>query len=486
MNVEKPKRDYTRASTDYNILWNGLNWSEIEITVSKLQSQIAKAVERGRYNLVKKLQYLLTNSFYAKLLAVKRVTTNKGKRTPGIDGVLWTTSAMKYEAALSLMNKGYKPQPLKRTYIKKSNSNKKRPLGIPTMYDRAMQALHLLSLDPVAETILDQRSFGFRKFRSTKDAGQYLFLILRQKTSAKWILEGDIKSCFDQISHRWLQENISMDKEILNKFLKSGYVYQKQLFKTVSGTVQGGIISPTYANLTLNGLGDLIRNKYWRTPTGLVRSYGNKHKVHIVIYADDFVVTADSKEILDEIKGMIERFLMERGLELSKEKTIITHIDKGFDFLGWNFRKYNNKMLITTPTKNSVKKVKAKLKETVKDHIGHKQDVLIIKLNQIITGWCNYHKHVCAKKVFSYIDHYINQILRKWAWKRHPNKSASWMKNRYFVRVKNRDWIFKSEINQLKFAASFKIKRHILIRLNTNPYFPEHREYYLKRRLANS
>lgn len=485
MNVEKPKRACTRASIDYNILWNGLNWSEIELVVSKLQSRIAKAVERGRNNLAKKLQYLLTNSFYAKLLAVKRVTTNKGKRTPGIDGEFWTTSAKKYEAALSLTKKNYKPSPLKRTYINKANSKKKRPLGIPTMYDRAMQALYLLSLDPVSETTLDSRSFGFRKYRSTKDAGKYLFNILCQKTAPKWILEGDIKSCFDKISHAWLQENIFMDKVILKKFLKSGYVYHNQLFKTLSGTVQGGIISPTYANLTLNGLGNLLRKKYWRTPTGLIRKIANKRRVHIVIYADDFVVTADSKETLVEIRIMIEEFLLERGLELSEEKTVITHIDEGFDFLGWNFRKYNNK-LIVMPSQNSVKKVKVKLKEIVRVHIGHKQHLLITRLNQIITGWCNYHKHVCAKKAFSDIDHYINQLLRKWAIRRHPNKSFKWRKDRYFVRIDHRDWIFKSETNRLKFAASFKIKRHQLIRLNMNPYFPEHREYYLNRRFANS
>ncbi|MDA3847285.1 MAG: group II intron reverse transcriptase/maturase [Vallitaleaceae bacterium] len=485
MNAEKPKRACARASTDYDILWDGLNWSEVELVVNKLQSRIAKAVERGRYNLVKKLQYLLTNSFYAKLLAVKRVTTNKGKRTPGIDSELWTSSAMKYKAALRLSNKGYKPLPLKRNYIKKSNRKTKRPLGIPTMYDRAMQALSLLSLDPVSETILDPKSFGFRKYRSTKDAGKYLFDILCQKTAPKWVLEGDIKACFDEISHAWLQDNIFMDKEVLKKFLKSGYVYKNQLFKTKSGTVQGGIISPTYANLTLNGLGDLIRKRYWRTATGLIRQTANKHRVHIVIYADDFVVTADNKETLVEIRAMIKEFLAERGLELSKEKTVITHIDEGFDFLGWNFRKYNNK-LIVMPSLNSVKKVKATLKETVRVHIGHRQELLIIRLNQIITGWCNYHKHVCAKKAFNDIDHYINQLLRKWTIRRHPNKSFKWRKDRYFVRINNRDWIFKSETNQLKFAASSKIKRHVLIRMTTNPYFPEDREYYLNRRLANS
>ena len=276
-----------------------------------------------------------------------------------------------------------------------------------------------------------------------------------------------------------------MDKNILKKFLKSGYVYQNKLFPTKSGVGQGGVISPTIANLTLNGLGDLIREKYWKSPKGLVRMRHNTHKVHIIIYADDFVVTADNKETLEEIKILIEEFIAKRGLELSKEKTVTTHIDKGFNFLGWNFRKYNNKLVIK-PSKQSVKKTEAKIKETIIKHNGHKQDLLIIRLNQIITGWCNYHRHICAKETFNDLDRYIFERLWKWARRRHPNKSKGWIKKRYFTRIKHRDWIFKSETNQLKFATSFKIKRHTMIRLDNNPYFPEHCEYYSKRRLAKS
>ena len=484
MNVGKPKRASTRASTNYNILWNGLNWPEIEQTVNKLQSRIAKAVERGRYNLVKKLQYLLTNSFTAKLLAVRKVTTNKGKRTPGIDGVILVSPSSKYEMATNMTNKDYRPLPLKRTYINKPNG-KKRPLGIPTIKDRAMQALHQLGLDPIAETVLDECSFGFRKYRGTKDACEYLFKLLSRKNSPKWILEGDIKGMFDNISHGWIQQNIPINKEILRKFLKSGYIYQNKLFKTKSGVVQGGVISPTIANLTMNGLGNLIREKYWKSPTGLIRLNCNKAKVHIVIYADDFIVTADEKETLEDVKTLIEDFLAQRGLQLSKEKTVVTHIDHGFDFLGWNFRRYNEKLIIK-PSKISIKRVKANIKEIITKHIGHTQDLLITRLNQVITGWCNYHKHNCAKETFSDIDKYIFECLWHWAKRRHPKKSAGWKKERYFTRVKNRDWVFKSETNQLKYAAYFKIKRYAMIRFNSNPYFPENRGYYLKRRLAKA
>lgn len=480
MKVGKPKRDNSRASADYTKLWNSLNWTIIENVVNKLQLRIAKAIVRGRINLVKKLQYLLTKSFYARLIAVKRATSNKGKKTPGVDGEVWLTSSCKYKGALKLSNKGYKALPLKRTFINKANG-KKRPLGIPTIYDRAMQALYLLSLDPVAETVLDKTSFGFRRFRSCKDASSYLFLLLCQKTSSKWVLEGDIKGCFDNISHKWLQENVVMENKILHQFLKSGYIYSNKLYPTVSGSPQGGIISPTYANLTLNGLGDMLRNKYWKSKTGSVHRRHNKNKVNITVYADDFIVTANSKELLVEIKMMIEVFLKERGLQLSVEKTVITHIKEGFDFLGWNFRKYKDKLIIKPSTK-SVKKIIVKLRETIKTNLMQKQEILITRLNQIIRGWCNYHKHTCAKKTFQVLDKHVFDLLWRWAKRRHPMKSKSWRKDKYFVRIKHRDWIFKSEVNQLKFASDTKIERHVLIRLDANPYLKEYDEYYLKKK----
>lgn len=480
MNVEMPKREYTRASTDYDYLWNNLNWELIESKVSKLQSRIAKAVEQGRYNLAKKLQYLLTNSFYAKLLATKKVTTNKGKNTPGIDGAILSTPDSKYKNALSLTNKGYKPVPLKRIHIKKPNG-KNRPLSIPAMRDRTMQTLHQFALDPIAEVMLDRCSFGFRKYRGTKDAGEYLFKVLCKKNSPKFILEGDIKGAFDNMSQEWMLKHIPMNENIIRKFLKSGYIHQNKLYPTIRGIGQGAAISPTVSNLVLNGIGDEIRKVFWKTKTGKVSKYYNKHKVHIVVYADDFVVTADNEETLNECKTIIENFLKERGLELSQEKTLITHIDKGFDFLGWIFRKYNNKLIIK-PSKSSIKKVKTKIKETIVKHNGHKQDLLITKLNQIITGWCNYHKHICAKETFIDIDKYIFERLWKWVKRRHPKKSKRWIRDRYFARIGNRDWIFKSETNQLKFMSSFKIERHVMIKLENNPYFPEHQEYYKKRR----
>jgi len=242
--------------------WKSINWHQVEKSVNKLQTRITKAVIQNKWNLVKRLQYLLTHSYFAKLLAVRRVTQNKGKRTPGIDGEKWLTSNSKIKAVLSLTGKGYKAKPLKRVFINKPGKKKKRPLGIPTMYDRAMQSLYALALEPIAETMSDIRSFGFRKHRSTKDAREQIFLCLSKKNSAQWILEGDIKGCFDNINHQWLLTNIPIEKTILIQFLKAGFIYKRHLNPSKAGTPQGGIISPILANMALDGIEKLLLAEY--------------------------------------------------------------------------------------------------------------------------------------------------------------------------------------------------------------------------------
>jgi RNA-directed DNA polymerase len=221
--------------------------------VRRLQARIVEATREGRKSRVKALQWILTHSFNGKALAVKRVTENQGKKTPGVDGVTWSTPEAKSQAVLSLSRRGYQPKPLRRVYIPKAHG-KMRPLGIPTLKDRAMQALYLLALEPVAETTADRHSFGFRPERSTADAIEQCFNALAKRCSPQWILEGDIKGCFDNISHEWLLTNTLMDRTILQKWLKAGYMENRQLFPTQAGTPQGGIISPTLANLVLDEL----------------------------------------------------------------------------------------------------------------------------------------------------------------------------------------------------------------------------------------
>lgn len=466
-------------NADMKLRWSQINWTEAEEQVSRLQIRIVKATLEQKWRLVKRLQYLMTNSFYAKAIAVKRVITNKGKRTPGIDGELWKTDAEKMKAVNELNCQTYHEKPLKRIYIEKFGKTEKRPLGIPTMRDRAMQALQLLALEPVAETTADRISFGFRKYRSPEDAREYAFRILSRKDSPQWILEGDIKSCFDKISHEWMMEHIPTDKRILKEFMKCGYINKGKLYPTTEGSPQGGVISPTYANMVLDGMEPMILNVYWRSK--VKKTFGvkyNSHKVHMVRFADDFIVTASDKETLEAIKQMLESFLRERGLTLSMEKTVITHINSGFDFLGWNFRKFKGKLIIK-PSSKSMRKVTKKISEIIKNNRTTKQEILIQRLNQVLIGWANYHQGTCAKKCFGTIDNRTWKMLWKWAKRRHPNKKHQWIVDKYWKEYKGRRWAFRTEKSILFSMSDMPIVRKSQMALDKNAFLDK--EYFQKR-----
>ena len=458
--------------TRLELQWNDIDWRSVTESVNRLQTRIAKAVKQQKWHLVKRLRYLLTHSFYAKLLAVRTICQNKGKRTAGIDGEIWLTPKAKMNAALTLSDKNYRAKPTRRVYIDKYGKKEKRPLNIPAMYDRAMQALYALALSPVAETLADITSFGFRKYRSAHDACELAFTCLSRKHSAKWILEGDIKGCFDNINHDWLLDNIPMDKSILKQFLKAGFVYNHHLNHTKAGTPQGGIISPILANITLDGLEAAFADKYYPGKGG---KRHNPKKVNFMRYADDFIVTADSEETANEIIELIRLFLKTRGLELSENKTLVTHIDDGFDFLGWNFRKYNGKLLIK-PSKKSIDKVTHKISDIIKDGKAWSQENLIDALNPVITGWSNYHQSVVSKDIFNKLDNTVWNMLWKWAKRRHPNKSKFWIAEKYWHKEGTQKWVFSTERNKLKHFSDTKIVRHTNLKLNMNPYLDK--EYF--------
>lgn len=349
------------------------------------------------------------------------------------------------------------------------------------MHDRAMQALYTLTLEPIAETTADRQSFGFRKYRSAHDAAEYAFNCLALKDRASWILEGDIKGCFDHISHQWLLKNIPVKVKILKQFLEAGYCYKRKLFPTESGTPQGGIISPVLANMTLDGLEKVIKKRYWSSSTGYINRNNNKHKVNFIRYADDFIVTADSREVALDAKEIISKFLAQRGLTLSDEKTKITHINDGFDFLGWNFRKYDGKMLIK-PSKESCSNIALKVRTIIREHRGSSQNDLVRILNPVIRGWCNYHRGMVSKEAFKNLDTVLFQALWRWARFRHPMKNSFWIKSRYWKQIKNRDWIFCCDEESLIIAGHVKILRHRMIKLDKNPFAKEDSDYFYYRR----
>jgi RNA-directed DNA polymerase len=266
----RPVQTGSAASRDTNE-WNQIDWPIVHQHVRRLQTRIAQPTREQDWRRVNALQRFLVNSFSAKALAVKRVSENDGKRTPGVDGEVWSTPEAKWQAIQRLDSRGLRPQPLRRVYIPKGGGHKMRPLGIPAMIIRTQQALHLQGLEPVAETRANPHSYGFRRGRGTQDAIARVFSLLSRKKSAPWILEGDICGCFDNFGHGWLESHIPMDKKVLRDWLKAGYVESGKLFSTEAGTPQGGIASPTIANIALDGLEAVLAERFGRMQSGVNR-----------------------------------------------------------------------------------------------------------------------------------------------------------------------------------------------------------------------
>jgi RNA-directed DNA polymerase len=473
------------ASSHQKVNWSEIDWLKANQTVRRLQARIVKAVQENRWGKVKALQHLLTRSFSGKALAVRRVTENRGKKTPGVDQIIWNTPEKKAQAVEALRQRGYKSSPLRRVYIEKSGGNGHRALHIPTMKDRAMQALYLLVLDPIAERTGDPNSYGFRNQRSTADAIGQCFNALVHKHCAQWILKCDIRACFDSISHEWLLAHIPMEKAILRQWLKAGFIDKHIFYSTEEGVPQGGIASPVIANLALDGLERVLREKY---PTNT--NQARRAKVNMVRYADDTIITGGSPELLkDEVLPIVEKFMNERGLELSNEKTSITHIEDGFDFLGQNLRKYKGKLLIT-PAKKSVQSLLQKVRKVVKENKTVAAGHLIVRLNPIIHGWANYHRHVVSKSTFIKVDSAIFETIWRWAKRRHPKKTRWWVADKYFRTHKARRWVFSGEASNddgttkhvwLFRASSVPIKRHVKIKGEANPYDPQWEVYFEQR-----
>ncbi len=471
------KAEMVHSSTSHDVCWRSIDWKKARREVRRLQMRIAKVVKEGKHGKLKSLQWLLTHSFYAKALAVKRVTSNQGKNTPGVDGILWKTARVKRQAIHRLRQRSYKAQPLRRIYIPKKNG-KQRPLSIPTLFDRAMQALYKLALAPVAESVADRNSYGFREGRSCHDAVAAAFNALSKPNSATWVLEGDITGCFDNISNAWLMANIPIEKRILRQWLRAGYVEKGIVFPTRDGTPQGGIISPTLANMTLDGLEAAVHAVVPR-----------RSRVNFVRYADDFIITGKSKTILvKNVIPAVQQFLAERGLQLSDEKTKMTFIRHGFTFLGQTFRKHGQTLHIT-PAKQAVLALIRKVGTLIRKYISAPISGLIKALNAILRGWANYHRHVVAAETFRRVDTYVYEQLWRMLSKRHPHKSKTWLTKKYwtaagkmgiFAIITRCKKTFK--LYRVIRIASIGIKRYRKIKADANPYSPEYAKYFWMRR----
>lgn len=477
--------------------WGSVNWQKLKKYVWKLQQRIYRAENLGTKRQVRNLQRLLIRSQAALLLSIKQVTQiNKGKRTAGVDGMKALTPLQRVGLFNDLRQRSvgnHKPSPAKRTYIPKKNG-KLRPLGIPIIIDRVYQNQLKLALEPQWEARFESTSYGFRPKRSCHDALQNIYLKVCK--SDKWIFEGDFKGCFDNLNHDYIMEQVKHFPfaRVIKKWLKAGYVDNKAFNETLSGTPQGGIISPLLANIALHGMEGEIGVKYRTINTirdGQVWEVKrNSHS--LVRYADDFVILCRSKEEAETMYDKLEPFLSKRGLELATDKTKVSHITEGFDFLGINVKKYklpNGKYkTFMKPSKKSIKSAHEKIKSIFEKCKGSNVANLIAKLNPIILGIGNYWKPYVSKKIFSAIDHYIFIKTTKFLKRLHSTKSGKWMAKRYFKPdysgQSQSKWILTDPDNpkiQIRKMAWIPIERHDLIKFKSTAYDETLKDYFSKR-----
>ncbi len=476
--------------------WHTIDWRKLEVDVFKLQKRIYRASNRGDMSVVHRLQRLLLKSHGAALLAVRRVTQdNRGKHTAGVDGLASLDEKERLLLAERLRRDPYdtRVQPLRRVWIPKPGKVEKRPLGIPTMRDRARQALVKLALEPEWEAKFEPNSYGFRPGRSCHDAIEAIYRQVR--LVPKWVLDADIAGCFDRINHEALTKKLGTFpklRRVIRAWLKAGVLDDGKVFPTSEGTPQGGVISPLLANIALHGLEAAVENAFPRT--AYVQSEGRyvPWRPTLIRYADDFVVLHRDREAIEHAKKVVAEWLANMGLEMKPSKTRIVHTldvhdgQVGFDFLGFHVRQYprgrssciripkTGKPTGFTPSirpsKASQKRLLQNVGEIIRSNRAVSQVRLIRLLNPVIRGWGNYFSKVVSKDVFQRLDALIFEQLKAWAYHRHPNKGRRWIMAKYWS-FRTDAWAFgiRDRI-QLINLPSIPIRRHVCLRKGKSPY----------------
>lgn len=483
------------GTTTSALEWTDIEWPSVMKRVKNLRQRIYRATQAQQWNQVRSLMKLIMRSQANLLVSVRRATQeNDGKKTPGIDGQTARTATERNQIIKQMQSYTlWQVKPAKRIYIPKANG--KRPLGIPCMIDRIAQIMVKNALEPSWEARFEPHSYGFRPGRSAHDAIQYCWLCLRSDRPNRWVLDADLQGAFDNVSHTYLIDKIGNvpGKALIKQWLKAGYMEKGQWHATEQGTPQGGCISPLFLNIAMNGMETLLnqyqRTRYYtvRTGIGVGRKYPRQQpRYRVATYADDFVVNAETKEEIEAVIPILEKWLAERGLKLNFEKTRIVHIDEGFDFLGVTIRRFKT-ITLTKPQKSKVLLFLKRIREWLKRHPSMDTEGLIKQLNPILRGWGNYYLPWVSKNVFGYVDHETWKALWAWCLRRHPQKGKRWIAKKYFQSLDNRAWVFATRTKSrrgeemwlnIKRVSDIPIIRHILIKDNASPDNPQQRDYW--------
>ncbi|MFG2246241.1 group II intron reverse transcriptase/maturase [Spirillospora sp. NPDC048823] len=470
--------------------WKSVDWRRVEGDVRRLRHRIFTASRRGDLKQVRNLQKLMLRSRSNVLVAVRRVTEiNAGRKTPGVGGFTALTDNSKSALVEWCCSDAHTwtPMAVKRVYIPKSNG-KQRPLGIPVLRDRALQALVLNALEPEWEARFEPRSYGFRPGRGCHDAIEAIYRALRGKLSKRtWILDADLAAAFDRIDHQRLISTLGTfpATEWIRAWLKAGMMERGRFAPTAEGTPQGGVISPLLLNIALHGMEEAAGVRY-RTD-GVHAGKTAPASPILIRYADDYVALCHTREQAQEVKARLASWLAPRGLALNDEKTKIVHVDEGFDFLGYNVRRYKGSKLLIKPSPAAVARFREKLRNELRRLRGSNALEVIATLNPILRGWAAYYRNGVSKRTFSEIDDYLWWAVYRWAVRSHPNKPRKWVASRYFGAfnpASQARWIFGDQATgrYLIKLAWTPIVRHVMVAGNASPDDPELAEYWTRRR----
>lgn len=472
--------------------WDAIDWRAVEERVGRLRQRIFKASQVGDLKRVRNLQKLMLRSHANTLMSVRRVTQrNAGRVTAGVDGQVMLTASARADVAawVQSMTQPWQARPVRRVFIPKADG-KRRPLGIPVIVDRVLQARVVNALEPQWEARFEPRSFGFRPGRGCHDAIEAIYWTLNGPSPKRqWILDADLTAAFDRIDHEHVLNALASfpGKELVRQWLKAGVVEDGQYTATDEGVPQGGVVSPLLLNVALHGLEEAAGVRYQRVGTDAVHTMADSPV--LVRYADDLVVMCHSRDHAERVKAKLAKWLAPRGLAFNEAKTRIVHLDDGFDFLGFNVRRYGGKLLIK-PSKTAVKRIRRRLSTQMRALRGGNAAVVLRTINPIVRGWAAYYRSVVSKEVFAAIDHHLWRLTYQWALRAHPNKPKHWVIARYFGQFnpsRTDRWVF-GDRNSGAYMPRFvwtKIVRHQMVRGTSSPDDPTLTQYWAERRGRN-